>query len=263
MTRTHILWFLLSLATFTLVNCSNTSLEPEEEPEEEKTELPEGGSELPKAIEAYQLGAQSEDIEQYMEAFADDISILDVRREIIGRDNVRRWALNEVVNNGSTFNHIEIIEQMGRYAQTEVNWLSFRAHYYYWWNEEGQITHMSLQYTNSDNNGHSIALEPGVRSYFNAVENEVLDASLSGFADNITVNIAGMRFNGLEETRSFIDRDVIGGTYTLEKVFNEGEEQVVYCLFQPEGWSSPEPPIEYRFTMEDDKVIKWTGKYRD
>ncbi|MCT4588790.1 MAG: hypothetical protein N4A71_13250 [Carboxylicivirga sp.] len=105
-------------------------------------------------------------------------------------------------------------------------------------------------------------MDKGVKIYFDAVEKADLDASTGGFSSNINVNIAGMVFNGTDEVRRFIQRDVIGGTYTIQKVFNEGKEQVVHCLFQPKGWSNPEPPIEYRFTSENDKVVKWTGKYR-
>ncbi|PXY02006.1 hypothetical protein DF185_04980 [Marinifilum breve] len=108
----------------------------------------------------------------------------------------------------------------------------------------------------------SVPMDAGVKAYFDAVAAQDLEASVSGFADNISVNIAGMRFNGTEEVRGFIQRDVIGGIYTIEKVFNDEGEQVVHCLFQPEGWNNPEPPIEYRFTSENDKVIQWTGKYR-
>ena len=71
-----------------------------------------------------------------------------------------------------------------------------------------------------------------------------------------------MRFDGKAETKAFIQRDVIGGTYTIQKVFRDGNEQVVHCLFQPKGWTNPEPPIEYRFRSENNLVIEWKGKYR-
>lgn len=100
------------------------------------------------AILAYQKGANSKNIDTYMSAFADEITILDVTREINGKDNVRTWAINEVIPHGETFKHRRILEQSEGYAKTEVNWLSWVVHYYYWWDKENKITRMSLQYAN-------------------------------------------------------------------------------------------------------------------
>ncbi|CAM1344562.1 nuclear transport factor 2-like protein [Tenacibaculum amylolyticum] len=132
-------WFLLAVM---FVACSNTN------DSEENTVIDDNNTDLPIAIQAYQRGANSKNIDTYMDAFADDITILDVSREIVGRDNVRQWALNEVIPNGETFNHRRILEQSEGFAKTEVNWLSWVVHYSYWWNEDGKITRMSLQYAN-------------------------------------------------------------------------------------------------------------------
>ncbi|NOU58307.1 hypothetical protein [Marinifilum caeruleilacunae] len=140
--RTNYLWILLAIL---FMACSST------DEEIENTDNPNSNTEetdIPVAILAYQTGANSEDIDTYMDAFADSISILDVNREISGRDNVRTWALNEVIPNGETFQHRRILEQSDGYAKTEVNWLSWVVHYYYWWDENNKITRMSLQYAN-------------------------------------------------------------------------------------------------------------------
>ena len=42
----------------------------------------------------------------------------------------------------------------------------------------------------------------------------------------------------------------------------EGNKEIVHCLFWPQGWSSPEPPIEYQFKTKNGKIISWHGKYR-
>lgn len=105
-------------------------------------------NQIPQAILAYQTGANSENIDTYMQAFGSEISIVDVNRTIEGRDNVQTWALNEVIPNGSTFKHRKILEQSNGYAKTEVNWITWVVHYSYWWDQDNKITRMSLQYAN-------------------------------------------------------------------------------------------------------------------
>ena len=53
-----------------------------------------------------------------------------------------------VISNGETFRHRKILKQKPEYAKTEVNWLSWVVHYTYWWDDDGKITRMSLQYAN-------------------------------------------------------------------------------------------------------------------
>lgn len=108
----------------------------------------------------------------------------------------------------------------------------------------------------------SNALSSAVKTFFDGVVAGDADAAVSHFADSIVVNIAGMQFHGQKAAKAFIQRDVIGGEYTLEKVFNDNGEQVVYYLFHPQGWANPEPPIEYRFTVKNNQVVQWLGKYR-
>jgi hypothetical protein len=47
--------------------------------------------------------------------------------------------------------------------------------------------------------------------------------------------------------------------FSYNTIFNT---EIVHCLFWPEGWSSPEPPIEYQFQIRNQKIISWEGKYR-
>lgn len=101
---------------------------------------------LPVAIQCYQAGANAENIDAYMSCFTADAEMIDVSRIFTGTDAIRSWAMREVIPGGDTFRHRKILEQSEGYAKTEVNWLSWVAHYSYWWGADGKITKMSLQY---------------------------------------------------------------------------------------------------------------------
>ncbi|MEM8972780.1 MAG: nuclear transport factor 2 family protein [Pseudomonadota bacterium] len=101
---------------------------------------------LPRAISCYQESANAKDIDAYMACFAENAEMIDVSRTFNGQDAIRAWAEREVIPGGDTFRHREILEQADRYAKTEVNWLNWVVHYSYWWNDDGKITRMSLQY---------------------------------------------------------------------------------------------------------------------
>ena len=101
---------------------------------------------LPTAIDCYQNSTQTEDIDAYMSCFVEDAVMTDVSRNFEGKTAIKRWALNEVIPYGESFSHIRILEQNDSYAKTEVAWSSWTAHYHYWWDNEGKITRMSLQY---------------------------------------------------------------------------------------------------------------------
>ena len=105
-------------------------------------------------------------------------------------------------------------------------------------------------------------LSPAVRCLFDAAAENDSTAFSACFSSDVSVNIAGMRFDGREEVVAFAERDIWGGKYKVEKVFKQGNKEIVHCLFWPEGWSSPEPPIEYQFDIKDGKLINWFGKYR-
>lgn len=101
---------------------------------------------LPRAIDCYQTATNAEDIDAYMACFTADPVMLDVRREFTGQDAIRAWALREVIPHGDTFAHRMILEDAPGYAKTEVKWLSWVVHYSYWWDDDGRIARMSLQY---------------------------------------------------------------------------------------------------------------------
>lgn len=101
---------------------------------------------LPPAIDCYQSSANAKDIDAYMACFTEDAEIIDVSQTFTGQEDIRAWAAREVIPGGDTFRHREILEQAEGYAKTEVNWLSWVVHYSYWWDAEGTITKMSLQY---------------------------------------------------------------------------------------------------------------------
>ena len=103
-------------------------------------------ADLPKAINCYQTATNAEDIDAYMACFAPKAEMIDVSRSFRGQEAIRAWALREVIPQGGTFRHREILESTEGYAKTEVKWLSWVVHYSYWWDAEGVITKMSLQY---------------------------------------------------------------------------------------------------------------------
>ena len=105
-------------------------------------------------------------------------------------------------------------------------------------------------------------LSAPVRCFFDAAAQYDSQALAACFQPSVYVNIAGMRFNGTDEVVAFAERDIWGGKYKVEKVFQRGDIETVHCLFWPQGWASPEPPIEYQFQVEDKKIIEWIGKYR-
>ena len=102
--------------------------------------------ELPTAIACYQVSTNAKDIDAYVACFTEDVEMIDVSRTFRGHDAIRAWALREVIGNGDSFVHRQILEMAAGYAKTEVKWLSWVVHYSYWWNDEGKITRMSLQY---------------------------------------------------------------------------------------------------------------------
>ena len=105
-------------------------------------------------------------------------------------------------------------------------------------------------------------LSAPVRCFFDAAAQNDRQALIACFADDVAVNIAGMRFNGPQEVAAFAERDIWGGKYKVEKVFKQGNAEIVHCRFWPKGWPSPEPPIEYRFQIQKGELVDWQGKYR-
>ena len=105
-------------------------------------------------------------------------------------------------------------------------------------------------------------LSPPVRCFFDAAAQNDSEAIAACFSTDVSVNIAGMRFNGPEQVVAFAERDIWGGKYKVEKAFKQGNNEIVHCLFWPDGWSSPELPIEYHFQTKNGKITSWQGKYR-
>lgn len=101
---------------------------------------------LPIAIHCYQTATNAQDIDAYLACFTDDAVMVDVGREFVGLDAIRIWAEREVMPGGRNFKHRQILEGEDGYAKTEVNWATWAAHYHYWWDANGKITKMSLQY---------------------------------------------------------------------------------------------------------------------
>ncbi len=111
-------------------------------------------------------------------------------------------------------------------------------------------------------NDSRAALPPALLKFFNGVRAGNLNKATATFSPAIKIRIAGMRFDGIKEARRFLKRDVIGGKYKIEKVLKQNKQIVVQCLFWPAGWAKPEPAIEYRFVIKNNRVTSWYGKYR-
>ena len=103
---------------------------------------------LPTAIACYQTSTNAKDIDAYLGCFTPDAEMIDVSRTFNGQEAIRKWAMREVILKGDAFTHRKILDSKPGYAQTEVQWLSWVVHYFYWWNDDGKITKMSLQYAN-------------------------------------------------------------------------------------------------------------------
>jgi len=117
-------------------------------------------------------------------------------------------------------------------------------------------------FENFDKNSKLSNLSPAVGCLFNTAAKNDSKSFGACFSDQVSVNIAGMRFNGPGEVVAFAERDIWGGKYKVEGVFKQGDKEIVHCLFWPRGWSSPEPPIEYQFQTKNQKIISWQGRYR-
>jgi hypothetical protein len=72
-------------------------------------------------------------------------------------------------------------------------------------------------------------LSSPVRCFFDAAAKNDHKALVACFSDEVSVNIAGMRFQGPEEVAAFVQRDIWGGKYKVEKVFKQGNKEIVYC----------------------------------
>ena len=118
------------------------------------------------------------------------------------------------------------------------------------------------EFQNFDKESRLQDLSPPVRCFFDAAAQNDGKALRACFSKDVSVNIAGMQFNGPEEVVAFAERDIWGGQYKVEKAFRQENKEIVHCLFWPRGWSSPEPPIEYQFHHQSGKIIIWQGKYR-
>ncbi|MEM6986949.1 MAG: nuclear transport factor 2 family protein [Pseudomonadota bacterium] len=101
---------------------------------------------LPTAIDCYQTSTRAKDLDAYMACFTRDAEMIDVTRRFTGHNAIRRWAQREVIPSGDSFKHRKILESDAGYAKTEVKWSAWVVHYSYWWNQDGKITRMSLQY---------------------------------------------------------------------------------------------------------------------
>ncbi len=112
---------------------------------------------------------------------------------------------------------------------------------------------MAEEFEDFDKNSQLQDLSPPERCVFDAAAQNDSSALMECFSKDVFVNIAGMKFKGPKELVAFAERDIWGGKYKVEKALRQGNNEIVHCLFWPRGWSSPEPFIEYQFTIKREK----------
>jgi hypothetical protein len=136
------------IAAIVLIVLTGIFIEAQERPADATSGASHGkpAETVPAAVTAYEMAANAEDIEQYMDIFTDDARMVDVSRVFRGKEKIRSWALREVIPHGDSFRVLSIVEQKEGYAQTVVKWMSWEAYYYFWWDGNDKITKMSLQY---------------------------------------------------------------------------------------------------------------------
>jgi hypothetical protein len=211
--------------------------------------------EPPIPVACYQSSARAKSIDDYISCFDERAVIIDVGRTITGRDAIRRWASQEVIPQGDTFKTLEILDKGTGYYKTLVNWLSFKAHYYYWFTEVGKITKMSLQYTDTgttDRKSVYDQLPSAVKLYFDSVNAESSGMLEECFLPDAYIRVVSRRFNGKGQIIQFAETEVYGGKYYLMDMQNKTKDNVIINLrFTPQSWSSPEPDAVYDIYLKN------------
>ncbi|GAA1578585.1 hypothetical protein GCM10009678_71600 [Actinomadura kijaniata] len=114
--------------------------------------LPSSSAQAPAGLlgpaNAYVQAVNGGNLDALVAAFAPDAVIIDVSREIRGRDAIRTWADREVIGGRLTVNRI--VENRGGYQKLLVHWApggsgGWAAHYAFTVNGSG-ITRADLQY---------------------------------------------------------------------------------------------------------------------
>jgi hypothetical protein len=214
--------------------------------------------ELPIPLACYKKYTQARDIDGYISCFDKEAVMIDVSKTFTGKEEVRRWASREVIPNSNTFDFIEILDEVPGYFKTYVNWMSWKVHYHYWYNENGKITKMSLQYSNTGTTDRKEVydqLPAAVKLYFDAVKAESIGMIEESFLPDSYIIVVSRHFNGINQIKRFVETEVYGGEYYLSKLHTKKKDNIKLLLrFTPKGWSNPEPDAVYDIFLKDGRI---------
>jgi hypothetical protein len=223
-------------------------------------------TEFPQAVRNYQIASNSENIDNYMEIFHSSMTMIDVGRTFSDLNAIRQWANREVIPNGDSFRPLQVVASDEGYAKVLVQWMRWQVYYYFWFNENDQITLMSLQYQESgttENESVYAQLPANVALYFDAVKignSQVLEQA---FTANPRLRVVNRDFNSMERIRVFAETEVYGGDYELVSIHeNRPDKVVVELRFTPRNWSRPEPDAIYEFSLENGKISSMNLQYK-
>jgi len=104
------------------------------------------------------------------------------------------------------------------------------------------------------------ALEPAVRGYVDAVDSQDVNALVSVFAPQATVNDTGRSFRGRAAIRDWARDEVIGGRLTVLRTTASPTGPTVLLRFDPKGFMAGFR-ARYAFTVEHDAIIRITLRY--
>ncbi|MFI6729269.1 nuclear transport factor 2 family protein [Streptomyces sp. R-74717] len=104
------------------------------------------------------------------------------------------------------------------------------------------------------------ALEPAVRGYVDAVDSRDVNALVTVFAPQATVNDTGRSFLGRAAIRDWARDEVIGGRLTVLRTTTGPEGPTVLLHFDPEGFMAGFR-ARYTFDVENDVITRITLRY--
>lgn len=215
---------------------------------------------------AYQIAANSESINDYMNLFSRDMVMIDVGRRFDSPEDIRRWALAEVIPHGDTFRYIRTMASARGYYKTWVRWLSWEALYYFWTDDSGKIRKMSLQYARvgeTPSQDVYADLPAAVQLYFDGIRSGMDGMLGEAFTDSPSLRVVSRSFDGRAGILRFAKDEVYGGEYELIEVLESRPDYVsVHLRFKPRGWGRPEPDAVYEFYLKDGLIQRMDLQYK-
>jgi hypothetical protein len=225
-----------------------------------------GAEDLPEPFLAYQKATNSRSIENYMELFSPDMVMIDVGRSFDSPEEIRRWAMREVIPQGETFRYLRTLTSREHYWMTRVRWLSFEALYYFWTNEANRIRKMSLQYPRVGETPSQevyAKLPSAVQLYFDGIRSGMDGMLEEAFTASPNLNVVNRDFAGREGILRFARNEVYGGEYELVELLQSRIDFVsLHLRFKPKNWSQFEPDAIYDFSLKDGLIQRMDLQYK-